>query len=249
MATTTEPPWLHRIAGIAARNGTTSHTITFGFTAATGSLLVLLIGGAVTNTIASGWTERQQPVSSGELSLFEAAGAGQTSVTVTHNGSNYPCAYVLYEFPAGSVYTGSNASTPANDTWPLISGLPGTAQLIIAARLRCATSGGGSAFQDWTAPWVEDCDQAAAASPTDGTYLTVAHALNVTATSITPVSTPTYGTGSFSPDREIVTAAYNVAALPAGGNTLKLWNGTAWVTGVPNVWNGSAWVAGSAVVV
>lgn len=26
-------------------------------------------------------------------------------------------------------------------------------------------------------------------------------------------------------------------------NTMKVWNGSAWVTGTPKVWNGSAWVA------
>lgn len=215
MATVTEPPWLNKTGGTAARNGTTSHTVTFGFTATAGSLLVLYMGGAVTNTIASGWTERQQPVSSAELSMWTATGAGQTSVTVTHNGSNYPVGWCLYEFPVGSTYTGSNASTPSDDTWPAYTGLPGTAQVIIAARCRSCTSGGAAPSQVWTAPWVEDLDAAAAASPTDGTYVTVAHAINITATSITPASTPTYGTGSFSPDREIVLAAFTVAALSA----------------------------------
>jgi len=171
------------------------------------------MGGAVTNTIAAGWTERQQPVSSAELSMWTATGAGQTSVTVTHNGSNYPVGWCLYEFPAGSTYTGSNSSTPSDDTWPAFTGLPGTAQVILAARCRSCTSGGAAPSQVWTAPWVEDLDAAAAASPTDGIYLTVAHAINITATSITPASTPTYGTGSFSPDREIVTGAFTVAAL------------------------------------
>ena len=57
MAVTTEPPWINKTSGTAARNGTTSHTISFGFTSTTGNLLVVIISGDVTHTV-TGWTEQ-----------------------------------------------------------------------------------------------------------------------------------------------------------------------------------------------
>lgn len=228
MAVVSEPPWLNFASGTAARNGTTSHTINFGFTSTSGSLLVVIMHGAVTHTV-SGWTEQAQPVSSGELSLFTKTSAGDSSITATHNGSNYPVNWVAYEFPAGSTLTGIDSTTGSNDTMPGLTGLPGTEQVVIAAlgRVTVGSETGGSIAP--SAPWVEDADLFTAASGTDGTYLAVIRQINVTATSITPTISPTYSGTWGNAAREKISAAFDVAA---SGSTI---NGTATIAGAGSV--------------
>lgn len=231
MGTTTEPPYLHKSAGVAARNGTTTHTITFTtdgdapFTPATGSLLVFFIFGAVTHTNSGGWTERFQPVNTGELSLFEITSAPTTSITITHNGSNYPAPWVVYELPAGTTYV-SGVQAPAlaggantTDTFPTLSGLTGGAgneRLILAAKGRALTTTNSTqtASSVWAGSYVEDCElNIAHVSGTEGAYLTSAHLINLTATSTTPSCTTTWTIdASWAPDREYVVAAYNAIA-------------------------------------
>lgn len=218
MAVVTEPPWLNAGSGVADRNGTTSHTIPFGFTSTTGSLLVFVVFGAVTHA-ASGWDEQLQPVSSGELSVFTKTSVGDSDITVTHNGSNFPVLWAVYELPAGSSYTSGTSSTASSDAYPALSGLPGTEQVIVAARGRVAGSvSETSASTAWSAPWVEDADLFTAFSTTDGGHLTVAHQINVTSSSVTPTDTPTYGGTWVTPDREAVTVAFDVAASAASGS-------------------------------
>lgn len=210
MATTTEPPWLNMASGTAPRNGTTSHTINFGWTSASGSLLAVFVYGAVTHAV-TGWTEQEQPINSGELSLFTKTSTGDTSITVTHNGSNYPVQWIAYEYPAGTTFTGSDADFDTVEAFTTLSGLPGTAQVILAARGRVATTSETGASSTWTTPWVEDADLFIAPSPTDGCYMTVGHQINVTATSVTPAATTTYSGTWSAPDRQRIVAAFNVA--------------------------------------
>lgn len=218
MAVVTDPPWLNKSGGMAARNGTTSHALTFGFTATAGSLLVLFVGGSVTHSIASGWTERFQPVESSELSLFTRnAVGGETSVTVTHNGSNYPVGWCLYEFPPGSAFTTGAGSSPTNDTWPALSGLPGIEQVVLAARCRANQNASAGTTQVWNSPWVEDLDVTTPLATTDGTTVTVGRRNNVTTTSSTPSSTAT-NAGSQSTDRQVVIAAFDVVTTSSGPN-------------------------------
>lgn len=218
MAVTTEPPWINQSSGIAARNGTSSHTISFGWTAGTGTYLVVFIAGSVTNTgPGAPWSEPQGPVSSAELSMFVCGSAsGQTSITVTHNGSDYAVPWAAYEFPAGTTLTASVSNSATADTFPALGSLPGTEQVILAARGRGNPNSGGTASTVWTSPWVEDADRNVAINVTDGAYLTVGHQLNVTATSITPAATGTY---SFTvpSDRQHIVAALNVAVIVPPG--------------------------------
>lgn len=231
-------PFLHLNRGTAARNGTTSHTINFGFTSTSGNMLAVIVYGGVTHA-ASGWTEQLSPVSSGELSVFTKTSAGDSSITVTHNGSDYPVPWVAYEFPAGSTWTGGTSSNNSAETLPTLSGLPGTAQLIIAARGRVAGSTAATASDAaWTSPFAEDADLFAAHNgSTDGAYLTVAHATGVTSTSVTPVSTTSYGGTWVVPDKQYVVFAI---ALGSGSSTT---NGTATVTGA-----GSVTAAGTQII-
>lgn len=214
MAETTEPPWVNQSSGTAARNGTTSHTINFGFTSTSGNLLVAIIHGAVTHTV-SGWTKQAGPIATGECALFTKTSAGDSSITVTHNGSNYPVGYVIYEFYTGSTVTGVDSTTGSDDTMVALTGLPGTEQVIIGALGRVAVGSETGASISPSAPWVEDADLFTAASGTDGTYLAVVHQINVTSTSITPTISPTY-TGTWSNGaREKISAAFDVVPAPS----------------------------------
>ncbi len=235
-------------SGIAARNGTSSHTIPFGFTSTSGSLLCVVVFGGVTHD-ASGWTEQLSPVSSGELSVFTKTSAGDSSITVTHNASNYPVAWAAYEFPAGSSYTVGSSDNASSDTFPGLSGLPGTEQLIIAARGRIAGGSESGAGTTWTAPWVESVDLFTAASGTDGCYLTIGVQPDYTGTSITPTASTTYdGTWGVG-DREKAVFAIEVAD-PGGGGThdgAGTAAGTSTASGSATVtWSASGAAAGTA---
>jgi hypothetical protein len=200
-------------SGLAARNGLTSRTIPFGFTSTTGSLLIVVIYGAVTHTV-TGWTEQFQPVASGELSVFTKTSDGDTGITVTHNGANYPVAWTAFEFGAGSTYLGGvSSNNGTTDAFPELAGLPATAKTIIAAGGRTASGAETGASSTWTG-WVEDADQfAAVAAGTDGCYLTAAHQEGYTSTSITPTVATTY-TGTWTtPDRQRIV----IAVTDAGG--------------------------------
>jgi hypothetical protein len=211
---------------VAPRNGTGSHVINFTtdgdnpFTPTAGSLLLLWIHGAVTHTITGqGWTKQFGPVSSGELALFTKTAAGtvgtpssDTTVTVTHNGSNYPVAFCLEELPNGSTITGVDSTTGSNDTAVALTGLPGTEQLIIAGLGRVTVGGETLGSIAPTAPLVEDADLFSASGATDGTYLAVWHRINYTGTSITPTVTPTYTGGWGNAVREKGSIAINAVA-------------------------------------
>jgi hypothetical protein len=212
-------PVINRSSGSAARNGTTSHTVDFGFTSTTGNLLVFLAGGAVTHDI-SGWTQRLAPVNSGELAVFTKTSAGESSATVTHNGSNYSIGWAVYEFPAGTTYTDGAEETAADDTWPALTGLPGTEQFLIAGLERVAGSTAATGFNasDWGGggTWVEDLDSFVADNgSTDGYGMAVVSQSRYTSTSITPTATINLSGSWTTTDRQKVVFALDV---PAGGS-------------------------------
>lgn len=220
MGVTTEPPWVNFSTGVAARNGTTTHAINFGYTSTSGSLLCVLVFGGVTNTVA-GWTKQAGPVSSGELSLFTKTSAGDSSISVTHNAANYPSAWAAYEFYTGSTLTAVDSDNASAETFTGLTGLPGTAQVIIGARGRIAGSTAATgASTAWIAPWVADVDSFTVFATTDGCYLTVGRQINVTATSITPSATTTYsGTWAVN-DREKINFAINAVQPPGAADSM-----------------------------
>ncbi|GIE35904.1 hypothetical protein Ait01nite_089490 [Actinoplanes italicus] len=210
MPATTEPPWLNRAVGTAPKNASTSHTINFGFTSTSGSLLAVFVHGAVTNT-ATGWTKQAGPVATGECALLTKTSTGDTSITITHNGSDYAVNYVIYEWPAGTTLTGVDSTTGTSDALVGLSGLPGTEQVAIAAIGRVAVGSETGASATWTSPLVEDGDLFVGAAGTDGGYLTIGHEINVTAATWSPSTSISY-TGTWgNSQRETISAAFNVA--------------------------------------
>lgn len=214
MGVTPEPPWTNFASGTAARNGTASHTINFGFTSTTGRFLVVEVFGAVTNA-ATGWTEQLAPVASAELSVFTKTSAGESSITVTHNGSNYPVNWTVREYESGSAWVDGVDSNSNVDAFPALTGLPGVEVVVHAARGRSASNGAETdSTTTWTAPFVEDADLfSPLAGGTDGAgHFSSAHAINITATSITPSASTTYSGTWSTPDREKVVYAINAVA-------------------------------------
>lgn len=220
MAPVTEPPWVRQGSGVAARNGTATHTIPFGWTSAPGNELVVVVFGAVAHT-AAGWTERLQPVNTGELSVFTRTSAGDDSITVTHNGADYPVLWVVYEFPAGTTWVNGASNAIAGDAFPQLTGLPGREVVVVAARGRVAVETTATAASSvWTSPWTADADLFEPDNgSTDGAYLTVGHQINVTSATVIPSAASSY-TGAFASDREHVVFAVEVPAASGVTGTL-----------------------------
>jgi hypothetical protein len=189
-------------SGVSARNGTTTHTINFGFTSTAGNLLVFVVAGAVTHTNA-GWNERLSPVSGAELSVFTKTSAGESSFTDTVNGSNYPVVWAVWEFPAGSTWVNGISGIPAAGTsgasraWgSTLTGLPGTAVTVIAAAASANVGGGSVTFTGtWSAPYTSVVNLTAPASGTDGVGMAVGTTTGYTSTTTQPTWTPTWSAG------------------------------------------------------
>jgi hypothetical protein len=110
-------PWINRTLIQAARNGTASFTV--GFTpAAAGSLLVAVAGGAISGSVGaganlttpSGWTLPTGGSAvgfAGGYVWWKTASGGESSLTTTSNGTDYPAGFVVYEFATGSSFLGA----------------------------------------------------------------------------------------------------------------------------------------------
>lgn len=195
------PMWTNRGSGVGAANGTTTHTVTIPFSPTSGRLLVAVMGGAVTFTTPTGWTAGPSQVGNQGLYVFTKTSDGtETSISTTHNGSNYPITWAFYEFASGSALTGTagTATGVATGTtvWATVTALPGTAVTVFGAGTMGASSGVTSYSCAFTAPWIEDVDSftAAGASP-EGTYLAVGYQDGVTTTTSAVLGSVT-GTGT-----------------------------------------------------
>jgi len=133
--------WLNHVTIAAPRNGTNSHTVNpasgtvvagSAFTPTAGRLLVVLAEGAVTSTTPSGWTlpAGGSAVNNTGLYLWYRTAAGGDTFSTTHNGSNYPVVFDIYEFAAGSAFIGSAAQgnvSASGGAGPSLSGLTAAA--------------------------------------------------------------------------------------------------------------------------
>lgn len=171
-------PWIARSAGIAARNGTTEHTISFT-PAQVGSLLVAVVAAPLTwdNTaLTSGWTQRLNVSFNEALTVFtRSANAGDMTLHISHGiENNVPMAYVVYEFPAGSSWQGSSTSGTPN-TFPTLSGLSGSPTVFAAVADRLPIGSSPSGGFDWRYFWSDDYDQKELPGVTDGVSMNVGY--------------------------------------------------------------------------
>ena len=174
--------------GIATRNGTANHTISFT-AAAAGNLLVAVVGAGVTNSMTTGgWTEQLQPVNNCELSVFtKYASSGESSFVVNHNASNYPLAYCVMEFPSSCTYAGGTGSANVS-AWPTLSGLSGR-NTVIGVLVEAHSSGDPAYSATWSAPWTELVDQETPFSSTDGVFMTLGYQDGYTSVTAQPGET------------------------------------------------------------
>jgi hypothetical protein len=212
--------WVNRSLIQAPRNGTTSHTVSFT-PAASGNLLVAIVEGAVTSTTPTGWTLPANGSAVNNTGLYvwyKTATASEASFTTTHNGANYPVAFVIYEFAAGSTFvksaTANNLATTAAN--PALTGLTGT-NLTFGAIGVDDTANNAYTSTAWSGVGspVEDVDLAVADSGTDGYGVSVAYVESNTATSFQPTGAATQ-TGT-AVAKEALTFAVNVVA-PSGSS-------------------------------
>jgi hypothetical protein len=194
--------WLNENSGVAARNGTDTHTVPFGFTSTSGSLLVFIAAGSVTHD-ASGWTQQLAPVQFAELAVFTKVSVGDDEIVVTHNSDNYPMDWQIFEFAEDSTYLdGAEEATGGSGdsrTWPVLSGLTSNPKTIIAAVCRSSGLASGTAsIASWAITTNELRDLLTLGNATEGIYHGVAYEEDVTATSVTPTATMTVGGVPFS---------------------------------------------------
>lgn len=194
IATAPAPQWINRSAGVAARNGTSDHTLTFPATSA-GSFLLAVVSGSVTSTaVTAGWTKRLSSVLDTEYAVFtRSANAGETSLTLTHNGTNCPVNYAVYEFPAGTSWVGG--ATQPNGNTPDLAGLPGTPVTVFSGfGMASQSPANPTASIEWGWRWFEDVDiMTINDGVTDGAYTTLGWRRGITDTSISPATTGFFG--------------------------------------------------------
>lgn len=226
--------WVNRTAVQAPRNGTTSHTVSFA-AATAGNLLVALVAGGVTSSTPTGWAlpTGGSAVNSQGLYLWtKTAAAGESSFTTTHNGSNYPVAVMVYEFPAGSALLvakgdGGNGNGSAGAAG-LSAVAAGTKSFFAVADTGMVVAHGSDPCT-WSgvAGLVKDVDLYADPSGTDGYAFSVAYLDGSTATSFAPVSTfPSTDNGDVERINFAVTVITATPAAFAGSGTLAV-TGTA----------------------
>lgn len=173
--------WVNRTLVQAPRNGTTTQTV--NFTAATaGNFLVCITAAGVTDTLPAGWTSVISQVGTqGTYVWTKTAAAGESSLTTTNNGSNYPAPFLIYEFPAGTSVTDQSAGT-------VVTGAAAGNTIINTVGIAAPTT---TYTFTWASPMVKDVDVTVLTDVTDGYAFSVGYVDNVTTGQAT-----TYGTAS-----------------------------------------------------
>lgn len=208
--------WTNRTTVEAPRNGTTSHTVSFT-PAAAGSLLVCVAEGSVTSSTPSGWTLPAGGSAVNNTGLYvwhRIATAGLSSLTTTHNAANYPVAFVVYEFPAGSAFVKSVSGTAVARAAasPSLTALTGTNLVmgVIAGGIFTTTSDALTAWSGTGSP-VEDFELLMLKSGTDGYIFSLAYVESFTGASWQPTGAVS-GTFGLPDNKEALTFAVSVAA-------------------------------------
>jgi hypothetical protein len=212
--------WLNHVTIAAPRNGTLTHTIDpaasatvvagAAFTPTAGRFLVCVAGGAVTSTTPAGWTlpAGGSAINNAGVYLWYRTAAGGDTFTTTHNASNYPVVFDIYEFPATTAFIGVSAAgnVASGGAGPSLGGLTAS------ATLRCAV-----ACQDINAAvaptytWsvgTEAVDTSTVLAGTDGYGYSLAYVEDSAAASFSSAATSTVG----SPTIERLVFALNVPA-------------------------------------
>lgn len=122
------------------RDGTNSHSVDpsstsnvvngASFTPTAGRLLICFAEGPVTSTTPTGWTlpAGGSAIDNTGLYVWYISAVGGDTFSTTHNSSDYPVIFDIYEFLEGSNLLGSVAATGVgkNGFGPTLTGLTGT---------------------------------------------------------------------------------------------------------------------------
>lgn len=206
--------WINRSLVQAPRNGTLTHSVSFT-PAAAGSLLVCVAEGSVTSSTPAGWTLPDGGFAVSNTGLYvwwKIATAGESALTTTHNGSNYPVAFIVYEFAAGSAFVASvaGAGIAPDNANPALTGLTGTNLVLgVVAGGITSTSNATTAWSGTGSP-VEDVDVVAPGGGTDGYMFSLAYVESFTGASWQP--TGSISGSNLPPNKETLTFAVSVAA-------------------------------------
>lgn len=234
--------WLNHVAIASPRNGTSTHTnvspasgtVVAGtaFTPTAGNFLLVFCNGAVTFSTPSGWAfpSGGSAINNAGLYVFTKTATGSDTVTTTNNGSNYPCVFDFFEFPAGSTFVspGYVSNLTANGgANPVKAGMSGT-NLVLWLASSVVTSGSGPWTWTWSAG-TEVTDVSQSASPTDGYAFSVAYLEDYTGSS-SPANSPTVTNSGSTQER--MTHAVNVAAPATNFNGSASLTATATVSPV-----------------
>lgn len=226
------PAYLNFVAVGASRNGTFTHAVDPSsatdvvagtpFSPTVGRRLVCVAEGSVTSTTPAGWTlptDGSAILNSG-LYVWHRIAAGGDTFTTTHNSSNFPVAYAIFEFPAGTTFVGSVSATSQNTAAanPNLTGLTGLNTVMGVAGWADNVSTGAIAGT-WDSPNVAALDINVDFSTTDGYWLGICFQDAYASGSYAPVPTiasPSNGSS------ERLTFAVNVPSAPAGASSRGL---------------------------
>lgn len=242
--------WINRAVYQLSRDGTTSSTVDptsatglvsgATFTPTSGSLLVCIFEGSVTSTTPTGWTLPTGGSAVNATGLYvwwRVAASGSNAFATTHNGSNYPVSFAVYEFPSGSTFVksvsavGVTYNTGAN---PTINGLTGTNVLFgVAAEDLPSTGQSDSYTWSGTPTPVKDFDVYAPDAGTDGYGWSAAIADAATVSSWTPTGAAS-STGSGS-GKETLTFAVQASSAGASYPATVSFTDTATIADSPAV--------------
>ena len=101
--------------------------------------------------VTSGWTKQLSALMDTEIAVFtKTASSGESSLEVTHNGSNYPIEYAIYEFAVGSTYhSGVYKVYDGNPSFSDFSGFGGWSKPTIKQYTGTSSFCGGSVDHDY----------------------------------------------------------------------------------------------------
>jgi len=240
--------WLNHVAIAAPRNGTLTHTVDPSsgtvvagslFTPTAGNFLVVLAGGAVTSTTPAGWTlpAGGSAINNAGLYLWHRTAAGGDTFTTTHNASNYPVLFDVYEFPAGTTFIGvaAQGNVSSGGAGPSLSGLTSAADF--RAAVACQDINAAVAPSYTWSTGTEATDTGIIASGTDGYGFSLAYLEDQVDATFSAAATSTVG----SPTIERLVLALNVAdaavtgSLVASTPSLTVGPSTAAITGTVSV--------------
>jgi len=218
--------WIRQTLLQIPRDGTTASTVNFA-PATAGNLLVAIVEGAVTSTTPSGWT---LPTGGSAVNFtglyvwYKKATANESSFTTTHNGTNYPLVFQIFEFPSNYTFAKSVAATAQGSyaTNPNLTGLTGTTTVFAAVGMGATTPTLTNSNTSWTASPKTPISVAnlfvGFASSTDGYVYGLSYLDGYTATSYQP-SHAIDLTGAGNNPSEALTFAIQAGVLPVASFT------------------------------